>query len=35
MGIFDYLSAARALFHQGEMEQALAEVDQVVGLFVL
>jgi tetratricopeptide (TPR) repeat protein len=33
MGTFSRFSVARELLQRGEMEQALAEVDRVVGLF--
>jgi hypothetical protein len=31
MGMFDYFSAARALFQQGELEQALAATNETIG----
>jgi hypothetical protein len=33
MGTFSQFSGARELLQRGELEQALAEVDRVVGLF--
>jgi hypothetical protein len=33
MGAFSQFSVARELWQRGDLEQALAEVDRVVGLF--
>jgi hypothetical protein len=33
MGTFSQFSVARELWQRGDLEQALAEVDRVVGLF--